>query len=85
MTKQEILLASAMLNLAQEEFSNKGCNDLAEDVKALVTNEKEICESFRKWWGDKESSRPEEISSIGDDKLMHYLSDKLREFADTMK
>jgi hypothetical protein len=78
MDKQILLLAANMLELASEKFSNHGCNDLQPDALKLVTNEKVLCDDIRKWNGDTECEWPEKANLIGDDSLMHYLSDKLK-------
>lgn len=81
MDKQLLLLAANMLELASEKFSNHGCNDLSKEALDLVTDDKKLCDDVRKWNGDEECEWPESASWIGDDSLMHYLSDKLKEEA----
>ena len=81
MDKQLLLLAANMLELASEQFSNHGCNDLSGEAVALVTDDKKLCDDVRKWNGDEECEWPEKADWIGDSSLMHYLSDKLKEEA----
>ena len=79
MDKQILLLASKMLELASDQFSNHGCNDLDSETLELITDEKKLCDDVREWNGDDEW--PEKASWIGDSSLMQYLSDKLKEAA----
>ena len=79
MDKQLLLLAANMLKLASDTFSNHGCNDLSDEALSLVTDEKKLCDDVREWNGDEECEWPEKAYCIGDDSLMHYLSDKLKE------
>lgn len=83
MTKQEILLAAEMLNIASEKFSNHGCNDLSKEAIALITNEDELCKSLREYNGGE--PHPENIGNIGDSQLMDYLAEKLKELATDVK
>jgi hypothetical protein len=79
MEKQILILASEMLKLASDTFANHGCNDLDEEILLKITDEKKLCDDIRTWNGDEECEWPERVKSIGDDTLMHYLSDKLKE------
>lgn len=79
MDKQLLLLASNMLELASEQFSRNGCNDLTEETLSLITDDKKLCDDIRKWNGDEECEWPKNANWIGDSTLMHYLSYKLKE------
>jgi len=83
MTKQEkiyLKLAAKMLELAENEFTNHGCNDLDEDVLEVAKelNEKEFCNEFRIWNGNPDEDYPQNFDQIGDSSLMHFLADKLK-------
>lgn len=69
-------LAAKMLNLASDEFSNHGCNDLDEDTFSDLSDEEkeELRVSYKKYYGDDEY--PTALTQIGDSELMSYLSDK---------
>ncbi len=81
MDKQLLLLASQMLKLASDKFCNHGCNDLDGEALSLITDENKLCNDIREWNGD--DPWPEKANQIGDSSLMHYLSDKLKEEAET--
>ena len=78
MNDQILLLASKMLDVASDKFSNHGCNDLDKDVLEVITDEKTLCDDIRIWNGDTEDPWPESVSSVGDSSLMAYLSWKLK-------
>jgi hypothetical protein len=84
LTKQELLLAAEMLQLASDQFSNHGCNDLPKSALSLVSNEENLCARVRAWNGDAESDWPKRAESIGDSSLMQYLSDQLRNWGETI-
>lgn len=52
MNKDILTLASKMLELASDTFSNHGCNDLDRDVINSIENEQEICKQIEEWYGD---------------------------------
>jgi len=66
-------LASEMLRLASDKFSNHGCNDLSPEITALISDD--LCKKIRAWFGD--DPWPESPNHIGDSSLMAYLSDVL--------
>ncbi len=68
------LIISKLLDLASDEFSNHGCNDLDKEIESLITPEllKEI-----RIWNDPEDTWPEHASQIGDATLMRFLAHKL--------
>lgn len=75
MDKQILLLASKMLKIASEQFSNNGNNDLTDDVLGVIDDEKKLCDQLRDWMED--GSWPDNIGQVGDDWLCSFLSDKL--------
>ena len=78
-----LLLASKMLNLASDEFSNHGCNDLPEDTITMLksfVNEKDFLDKMRECNGDDEW--PQSFEQIGDSSLMQFLADELRKLSD---
>ncbi len=80
MTKQNLLLAAEMLELASEVFANHGSNDLGKKAKEIITDPEKLCEEMRSYLNDPEW--PEDIDDIGDDTLMEFLSHKLKKEAD---
>lgn len=83
MDRQILLLAANMLDLASEVFSNHGCNDLDDKDLDGMTDETKLCDDIRKWNGDNECEWPKKANYIGNSTLMSYLSDKLKEEANT--
>ena len=77
--KTLLLLASEMLNLASDEFSNHGCNDLDDKVVKMISPE--LCEEMKQWNSKGETSWPWSPESVGGSSLMHYLSYRLKEVA----
>ena len=79
-----LLLASKMLNLASDEFSNHSCNDLPGDTLTMLkmmVNEKEFCAKFREWKDDN-GEYPQSFEQIGDSSLMEFLAEELRTLSD---
>jgi len=78
MKKVILLLASKMLEMASEEFSNNSCNDLENNVLEILktVDETEFCEQMQKWMKDFEY--PEGFEQIQDSTLMNFLSFKLK-------
>lgn len=78
--KTLLLLASEMLDLAQDKFSNHICNDLNDDVIKMIPQS--LCDEIRQWnCPDGTESWPSDPIFIGDSSLMHFLSERLREMA----
>lgn len=68
-----------MLSLANDEFSNHGCNDLDKKLYKFITPSmlEDMCQLNSKGkypW-------PEKPDQVGDSSLMWYLSHKLKEMA----
>ena len=76
MNKDILILASKMLDLASDEFSNHGCNDLDRDVINSVDNEQEICKQIEEWNGDP--GFPTKLDQVPDWMLMRFLCDKIK-------
>ena len=77
--KNLLLLASEMLDLAHDDFSNHGCNDLDEKVYKLITDD--MLKEMRFWNSRGKDPWPEEAKFVGDSSLMAYLSYKLKDIA----
>lgn len=76
-TKKQLELAAKMLELASDQFSNHGCNDLEEsffDGWSLEEKE-EIAKEYFEWNGDEQEGRT--YSHIGDSEIMSFLAAKL--------
>ena len=81
--KTLLLLASEMLLLAENDFSNHRCNDLSDKVVKLITPE--LCEEMRQWnskGNDPWPWSPESfLATTHTISLMHFLGIKLKEMA----
>jgi|WetSurMetagenome_2_1015567.scaffolds.fasta_scaffold932293_1 hypothetical protein len=75
---KELELASKMIELASDEFSNHGCNDVEESMYEGWTLEdrKEFVKEFHKWNGDPEEY-DENFLELGDSTIMQFLAHKL--------
>lgn len=82
MSDKELELAARLLDIASDEFSNHGCNDMdLELLKPFSDIEKvELCRQYREWNGDPENweRNPKEAERIGDSSWMAFMADKLR-------
>jgi hypothetical protein len=78
MTAKEKKLASLMLELASEKFSNHGCNDV--DFEAWtgwsIEERRRFVKEYREWNGDPEEYSPDFLE-LGDDAIMSFLAYKL--------
>jgi hypothetical protein len=77
-SKKELALAAKMLELASDQFSNHGCNDVEENVYDGWTLEErqEFVKDFHKWNGDPEEYE-ETFLHLGDSTIMSFLAAKL--------
>lgn len=79
MNTKEKELAAKMLELASDQFSNHGCNDVEDSVYEGWTQDerKQFVKEFHEWNGD-----PEEYSEtflhLGDWAIMSFLAHKLK-------
>lgn len=82
MTKNQLKLASALLELASKQFSNHGCNDLSEDITDLLSQSEwdELNKEFHDWNGDPENYEPNDIMHY-DWLWMNYMSKKLKDLS----
>ena len=80
MTNKEILLAAKVLDIADEEFSHYGCNDLEESVYDgwSLEERQEFVKEFHNWNGDPEEY-DEDMLDLPDFAVMAFLSHKLTE------
>lgn len=74
-----LILASKMLDLAQNEFSNNGCNDLEESICKLIPES--MLEEMRQWNSKGKDPWPENTYQVGDVSLMSFLSYKLEKMS----
>ena len=73
------LLAAKMLDMASDEFSNHGCNDLPKKIVKMIPQE--VVDDARKFLCDDEDEWLEDASDLCDWTLMDYLAHKLKELA----
>lgn len=82
-------MASLLLEMAAEEFSNHGCNDLsAEFIKAVgLTDEEKLqfVAEYYEWNGDFDEAKQngwitaKHFDRMGDSTLMSFVARKLKE------
>ena len=77
-SKKELSLAAKMLELASDNFSNHGCNDVDENVYDGWTSEErqQFVKEFHEWNGDPEEYE-ETFLHLGDSTIMSFLAAKL--------
>ena len=84
MNKVLLKLTAKMLDIAQDEFSNHGCNDLYEDTWSYANmtqqDKDELLKDMRETTGYSEEDLPS-LERVGDTQLMGYLKRKLLEEA----
>jgi hypothetical protein len=85
-TKAEKLLASYLLEIASDQFSNHGCNDfMKEDYRDLTEEDvMEITKGYDQWNNasgdpDQNHDRPYQLPDFA---LMSYLADALLDEAE---
>jgi len=78
MTENEKKLAAELLDMASDEFSNHGCNDMDESVYEGWTLEerRKFVKEFWAWNGSPEEYDKNRLH-IGDSSLMAFMSHKL--------
>ena len=76
-TKKQLLLAAKMLELASDQFTNHGCNDVEESIfNDWTLEEKEaFAKEYFEWNGDEQEDRTH--LHIGDSEIMSFLAEKL--------
>lgn len=81
MNDKEKILISKLLDLASDEFSNHGCNDIDEEwFKDWTKEEKyELMESYYKQNNELDLFENDSEITIGDSMLMEYFAKKFRE------
>jgi hypothetical protein len=82
-------MASLLLEMAADEFSNHGCNDLDQDfIKAVgLTDEEKLqfVTEYYEWNGDLEEAkkygwiRASHFDHMGDSTLMRFIARKLKD------
>jgi len=79
MTTKEKQLAAHMLELASDEFSNHGCNDVDASVYEgwTLQERQQFVKEYYEWNGDPENYSPTFLH-IGDSSIMSFLSHKLK-------
>jgi hypothetical protein len=84
MTKNELILAARLLDLASDLFSNHCCNDL--DLDEMTPQEAhEFQRRMHEWNGDPEEAPPiEDATHSLDFFVMAFLAHLLRESADRL-
>jgi hypothetical protein len=74
MNKRWIALAAEMLDLAEEAFSNHGCNDWDWPDDWTEMDRDEFLTAFREWTDDPDDER----QHLPDYTVMEFLADYLR-------
>jgi hypothetical protein len=78
--KFALTLISKLLEIAEDEFSNHICNDLPDDFYEGF-DEKDIQDLYKEWhrWnGDPEEYSPNFLGYLGEDALMGFFSDYIK-------
>lgn len=81
MTKEEMLLAANLLDIAGDEFANHGCNDfhLAGFIPDAAARRKLVAE-YEEWNSQGADFDPEDdYIYFSDFVLMHWMAKKLRD------
>lgn len=83
-SKNELLLASALLDIAGDKFGDHGCNDFNIAPFLNRKEREELIKEFHEWNGDPEEYNDKEAESglFYDFALMHYLAFKLKKKAE---
>ena len=78
MNTKEKQLAAKMLEMASDEFSNHGCNDIEDSVYEGWTLEErqQFVKEFHEWNGDPENFDKDWLH-LGDSTIMSFLAYKL--------
>ena len=86
MTDKELLLAAKLLDLAQEEFSNHGCNDLPKDFLEdwALEEKKQLMKDYLELNGDPENY-DDNFLYFMDDSLMWLMAEKIRDMVNPIK
>lgn len=84
MDKKKLLLAAKLLELASEEFSNHGCNDLPDEFLFGWTHEEliQLDKDYHTKNGDPDEHDPNNLLFF-DDGLMWYLAQELKKEAES--
>lgn len=81
MTDKEKLLASKMLELASDEFSNHGCNDVEDSVYEgwTIEERRQFIKEFHQWNEHREDpiDYDPNFLHLGDSSIMAFLAYKL--------
>lgn len=80
MNNKEKLLAAEMLRLAENEFSNHGCNEVEESVwdNWTIAERQEFVKEFHEYNGDYEEYDPNFLH-LSNTSIMGFLAHKLTE------
>jgi len=79
MNKRELELAAKMLDLADEEFGNHGCNDVDDEVYEGWTRRQRqtFVKAYHEWNGDPEEYSPDQLH-LPDFAIMAFLAARIR-------
>ena len=78
MNTKEKQLAAKMLEMASDEFSNHGCNDVEDSVCEgwSLEERQQFIKEFHEWNGDPENFDKDWLH-LGDSTIMSFLAHKL--------
>jgi hypothetical protein len=80
MTSKELLLVADLLNLAHDEFSNHGCNDLPKEFlnNWTLKEKQQLMKEYHQLNGDIEEYNENDLY-FQDSSLMWLLAEKIRD------
>lgn len=83
--RSDLMLISLLLDMADNQFSNHGCNDLFDEFwsQAGLTEEdkRKLMQEMREY-NNPDDEWPERLESVGDSSLMGFYAAKLKQLAE---
>lgn len=81
LSKAEMRLIAKLLEMAGDNFSNHGCNDMPQEIWDETQFPPEarasLIHEMQTWNGDEEELHPTKLIHIRDDMAMHFYAAKL--------
>jgi hypothetical protein len=88
MKKYELILTAKLLEMASDEFSNNGCNEMPKGIQKLLTKKQwtELDKEYHEFNGDPEEHDPKRPGIMNYDWIaMSFMKNKLLEEAEKLK